>query len=209
MIEFLNRDEIINKKPSEVGMDFTKILDEYKKEVENYTEEQCKAEEERLTKIMDQWDAVLKDIKYDLPKEVASPAGQIVSRAKVGEYINDLLAKVECEFQYTLGYYQMYLWWKKPQPQIDYATCNSTLQVLGSGLRFRGPEQWQKILTINEYFKACHDHYAIDNMITYLYGSCHSALLDRMSLVSKAPDTGTPGEVEAEQGSIQLDGTIQ
>ena len=203
MIAFIEREQYQGRKPAEVGQEFQKIVDEYKSTIENISVEEAKEQEKELMGLMDKWDEVQKGIQYKLPKEIASPAGNMVTRSSVGKYICEMLNKVECEFSYTLGYYQLFMWWKKPQSIIDYKTLDATLHVLGSGLKFRGPAQWEMILTINEYFKPMHDMYSIDNMITYVYSMCHQAILDKLKI--EAPVTEQPKEVEAEQGPIQID----
>lgn len=200
MIEFIEREEIKGLSTDEIAKKFQEIVDNYRKEVDDMPIEKCQEEEKQVIELMNKWDEVLKDIHYDLPKEIVNPAGVKVAKNAVGKYICEMLNKVECEFSYTLGYYQLYIWWSKPKSEIQYHTLDSTLHVLGSGLRFRGPHQWEQILTINEYFKPLHDQYSKDNMITYLYSMCHNALLDKMKIEAPVETH----EVEAEQGEIHM-----
>ena len=121
-----------------------------------------------------------------------------ITRKTIGKYICELLEKVDCEYQYTLGYYQLYMWWKDPKSKINYNSLNSTLQVLGANMRFRGPHQWEMILSINEYFKPVHNAYIIDNMMIHLYGAAHSKLLDQMKVQNPLePEAGLPNAQEA------------
>jgi hypothetical protein len=96
----------------------------------------------------------------------------------------------------------MWKLWKKPPATITYNELNSTLQGLGNGMHFRGPHQWELILTINEFFKPLHNDYQKDNLITILYGTCHSHLLDRMKVLD--PQQVNPDQ-EAEQGHINME----
>lgn len=200
MIDFIERDTVIGLKHEEVAKKYQELVDNYKKEVEGMPVEQLHEEEKKIMEVMDKWDKVLADLRYDLPKEVANPDGLKVSKNAVGKYIGEMLNKVECEFQYTLGYYQLFMFWKQPGSSIPYHTLDSTLTVLGSGLRFRGPEQWVRILTINEYFKPLHEKYSIDNMTTYLYSMCHNAVLDRLNIEAPAevPTEEVPEPVEGQ-----------
>lgn len=201
MIEFIERKDFIGRTPEEVSKEFQQKVDAYTEEISKLSVEELQQEEKKLIPMMNDWDNIVKDIIYDLPKEVASPNGTKVSRTTVGKYICDMLNKVECEFSYTLGYYQLFMWWSKPKAQIDYHTLNGTLHVLGSGLKFRGPSQWEAILTINEYFKSVHNEYAVDNMITYFYGLCHNAILDKLKIDAPIENH----DQEAEQGPIHID----
>lgn len=198
MIEFIERESMKGKKPMEIIREFQQIVDDYKAGIESMDVDQLKEQEQQIIEIQQKWETILNDTQYDLPKEVANPSGVSVSRAAVGKYIGEMLNKVECEFKYALGYYQLYLWWKKPKATISYHTLDSTLHVLGSGLRFRGPAQWESILTINEYFKPLHEAYQIDNMITYLYAMVHNAIMDKMKI-------NAPVNTEAEQGAPVID----
>ena len=198
MLQFLNRTEYLSKDREEVIKEFQQIVNTYEAEIKNMNLEQCKEEEKRLMDIMNKHDEVMRTVEYDLPKSCTfAGSSREITRKMIGEYINEFLEKVECEYQYTLGYFELYNWWKEPKSKISYNTLNSTLQVLGNNnMRFRGPHQWQMILSINEYFKALHNSYIIDNMVTHLYGVCHSMLLDRMKI-----DNPLESETHAEQST--------
>lgn len=182
MLQLLNREDYIGKDHNEVINEFQKIVDGYENDIKDMTLEQCKEEEKRLIAIMDEHDKVMLGVEYDLPKICKFGGSSQITRKAIGNYICELLDKVECEYQYTLGYFQLYQWWKNPQDKINYNNLNSTLQVLGNNMRFRGSHQWQMILSINEYFKPLHNSYIIDNMLTHLYGACHSKLIDKMKI---------------------------
>lgn len=200
MLELINREDYINKKHEEVRQEFSKMVDEYDEYIKDMTVEQAKEEEKRLMKVMDELDKVITGIEYELPKSctfLGNP--QEISRKTIGKYIMELLEKVECEYQYTLGYYELYQWWKDPQAKISYNNFNSTLQVLGTNMRFRGPHQWALILSINEFFKPLHNSYLIDNMMLHLYGSCHSKLIDKIQMNTPITEQPEPTVEEAEK----------
>lgn len=183
MLEFIKREDYINKDRNEVMTEFQKYMEEYDAYIKDMNVEQCKEEEKRLVAIMNDIDKATADAMYTLPKSCTFKGSvREITRKMIGEYICELLDKVECEYQYTLGYYELYMWWKDPKSEISYNNLNSTLQVLGNNMRFRGPHQWQMILSINEYFKPLHNAYVVDNMILHLYGTCHSHLLDKMKI---------------------------
>lgn len=200
MIEFIKRENYVGRDRNEVIDEFQKIVDDYAKQVDEMTVEQCKEEEKALMELMNQHEKIMADVVYELPKSITFKGSNTeITRKTVGNYICELLEKVECEYQYTLGYYELFLWWKKPAATINYNTLNSTLQVLGSGLRFRGPHQWQLILSINEFFKPLHNDYIIDNSILHTYANIHSKLLDKMQL--NTPVTPTP--TASDEGTVE------
>lgn len=210
MLQLIKRENYIGGDRNKTFEEFQKIVNDYKAEIENMNIDQCKAEEERLLNIMKEHDEIMLNVAYDLPKSCTfAGSPRVITRKTIGEYINEFLEKVECEYQYTLGYFELYQWWKDPQSTITYNVLNSTLQVLGNNnMRFRGPHQWQMILTINEYFKALHDSYIVDNMITHLYSVCHSMLLDKMKIdnpIESQPtvETTTPIPDKVEVGGVQ------
>lgn len=199
MLQLINREDYSGRDHNEVMAEFQKIVDAYGDDIKDMTLEQCKEEEKRLIAIMDEHDKNMLGVEYELPKtcKLMGSASSITRKA-IGGYICELLDKVECEYQYTLGYFQLYQWWKNPQDKISYNNLNSTLQVLGNNMRFRGSHQWQMILSINEYFKPLHNAYIIDNMLTHLYGACHSKLLDKMKIDNPiAPDNAPAPEAPA------------
>ena len=202
MIEFVKREDYLGKDSTTVAKEFEKILDDYKESLESMTVEQAIEEEKLIGEHIDKWNGMIKDIKYTLPKEVVNVAGVKVSRTQVGKYICDTLNKIECDYPYTLGYYQIWKWWKSPKSEIEYNMLNSTLQTLGSNIKYKGPAQWEAILTINEYFKPNHNEYAIDNMISFLYASIHSALIDKQKM--EAP---IKSENQQQETEVIMDGT--
>lgn len=209
MLEFINRDDFNGKTLTEIRNELQVVADGYEKDIDNMSLEELHEEEKRLIGIMDKWDNVVNGLQYELPKSFTfEGSSREVTRKTIGGYICELLEKVECEFSYTLGYYELWKLWNKPPSTISYRQLNSTLQVLGSGMKFRGPHQWELILTINEYFKPLHNTYQKDNFITILYGTCHSKLIDMLDM--KDPEKANKhNETEAEQSEILLEDPVQ
>lgn len=180
-LKSINRDDYNEAAISDIAKEFKQLVDDYEVHVENMSVEELREEEKQIVAIAEAWDKQVQTIKYQLPKSVFF-GGKEFPRKSVGKMINELLEKIECEFSYTLGYYELWQWWNNPQATINYNNLNATLQVLGSGLKFKGPHQWATILTINEYFKPVHRDYQQDNLVTILYGTCHSKILDKLNM---------------------------
>lgn len=199
MLEFINREDYIMKDRNEVMEEFQKLINDYEAGIKDMNLEQCKEEEKRLVGIMNEIDKKVMEATYELPASCTfKGSNRPITRKMIGGYIDELLEKVECEYQYTLGYFELYQWWKAPQATITYNNLNSTLQVLGANMRFRGPHQWEMILTINEYFKPLHNAYVVDNMILHMYATCHSKLLDKMKIDNPIEPDAQP-EAQPEQ----------
>lgn len=205
MLEKLNREDFFGMTPEEVAKQLQQKEDEYNEYIDGLSLEEKKAEEERIIKLAQEWDEELDGISYELEKTCTFQGSAPVSKTTVGKYICEFLEKIECEYSYTLGYWQLYTLWQKPGKEISYKNLNATLTVLGSGLRFKGPHQWQMILVINEYFKPLHNQYMKDNMLTFLYGKCHSNLMDRMKI--EDPDAANKTE-EFTDGQVIMEGPV-
>lgn len=193
----IKRDDYKEKLVPEIAKEFEQVVNEYEEHLDKMSLEELREEEVAIVKLAQEWDETVKTIKYDLPKSVFF-GGKEFPRKSVGKMINELLEKIECEFSYTLGYYELWQWWNEPESTINYNNLNATLQVLGSGLKFKGPHQWATILTINEYFKQVHSDYQRDNLFTILYGTCHSKVLDQLHM----KDPNAIKEVPSEEGQI-------
>lgn len=169
---------------AEVSKMYDEQLAQFKEEVEKIESEQELNElEAKAIKDIEDWDAVLKDKTYSLPAKITWN-NKDITRAQIGTRIRQLLDKFEVEFSYTLGYYQIASWWTKPQPTISYHMLDSTLRVLGNGIKFKGIAEWENILIINEYFKGSNDDYTKDLIQTYNYASKHNAIIDRLTIIA-------------------------
>ena len=208
MLEFINREDFNEKSLEDIRKEFQGIVDGYENDIKDMSIEQLREEEKRLIDIMEKWDKQVSEISYDLPKSFTfEGSNREVTRKTVGGFICELLEKVECEFSYTLGYYELWKLWKNPPSTINYRQLNSTLQVLGSGMKFRGPHQWELILSINEYFKPLHNTYQKDNFITILYGTCHSKLIDLLEM-NDPEKANKHNEIEAEQSEVLVEDPV-
>ena len=205
MLDKLNREDYFDVSTEEVAKQLQQMEDEYNEYIKTLSVDEMKEEEQRLIKISQEWDKEIDGITYTLDKACSFNGMPPVSKKTIGKYICEFLEKVECEYSYTLGYWQLYNLWQSPGEYIAYRNLNATLSVLGSGIKFRGPKQWQMILLINEYFKPLHNQYMKDNMITFLYGTCHSHLMDRMKI--EDPEVVNNAE-ELQDGQIIFDGPV-
>lgn len=169
----------------EVTDKYQKVIDEYTKYVKgDNTTDQLKEEEELMSAVANEWDLQLKGKIYKLSAETKWK-GKPLTQNVVATKIRGMLDKVEVEYRYTLGMYQLYEWWRSPKKKIEYAVLNSTLRTLGqAGLKFKGSKEWEDILIIDQYFRESNKEYSIDTIRTLAIASCHSALMDEIQLQS-------------------------
>lgn len=158
-----------------------------------------KEDEAALAVLANEWDLQLKNKTYKLAGETTWKDKKL-SQAVVATKIRAMLDKVEVEYRYTLGMYQLYEWWKSPKKKIEYAVLNSTLRTLGqAGLKFKGSKEWEDILIIDQYFRESNREYSIDTLHTLAIASCHSAVMDALQL-NKPMSTETPEQ----EGGIEI-----
>lgn len=188
-------DEITNK--------YQVVVDEYTKYVKDCDPEDLvtylKEDEAVLVALANEWDLQLKNKTYKLAGETTWKDKKL-SQAVVATKIRAMLDKVEVEYRYTLGMYQLYEWWRSPKKKIEYAVLNSTLRTLGqAGLKFKGSKEWEDILIIDQYFRESNREYSIDTLHTLAIASCHSAVMDVLQL-NKPVSAETPEQ----EGDIEI-----
>ena len=99
----------------------------------------------------------------------------------IAKLIIYFLDKIEVEWSYTLGMYQLtQLWRSKDLKTIKYKAYDSTLRCL-DGVKFKGSSEWRDILAINEYMSKCHNLYSIDTAWLYFLSGKHNAILDLLN----------------------------
>ncbi len=173
--EFLNE-----KNLQEVAAAFDEELAEYVKQVNSVNDvEKLKKMEEEVIKEQDDVNVYLKDLKYELPKEVAFD-GNIYSLSQISAKIIYFLNKKEVEWKYTYGLYELVKFWKTNNPtEITYGAYDSTLRLLNQ-VSFRGFIEWKDILVVNEYMKYSHERYSKDTSWVIFCSEKHNAIMDRM-----------------------------
>jgi len=170
----------------------------YKEWVETLDEPQLKEEEEKIIEIINEHEKVLKDTNYDLSKKVEFE-GRIYTREKVFKFIQGFVNKRECNYQETLGLFQLYQYWGQDHDTVSYPILDSTLRTLESTPKFRGYAEWEKILVINEFFKSNNSKMTMDYLQQIYWAHIHNVLIDKLQLKSPVK------QEEAVEGPIQMD----
>lgn len=160
----------------------------YGERVANFkTLEECEAEEQIIMASMDEVQAYLSDVTYELPDKTEYD-GKSYSRKNIVDKIVYLLNKLEVKWEQTLGLYQLVTLWKKEDfKQIPYGVYDSTLRCLNT-VTFKGLQEWTDILAINAYLAKCHNDYSLDTGIMLYHSECHNIVMNRMKELNPATD---------------------
>lgn len=142
------------------------------------TVDECLNEEQVLMASLDEVQARLDAVRYDLPEEVTYE-GITYSKQEIGIAIAKFLNKLEVKWEQTLGLHQLVQFWKSDAAVVAYRVYDSTLRCLNQ-VTFKGDEEWTPILAINAYLSMTHNEYSLDTgMVVYL-SEMHNIVMDRM-----------------------------
>lgn len=139
--------------------------------------------EQKTIAEIEEHDTKLSAKTYSLPKDCTF-RGTTFTRAKVGEYVVDLLNRQEVGWQMTLGLYDTMDFWKniKDVSELPYAYYDATLRLLGQQ-KYSGYETLRKVLTVNALFGESRQEYVDDLAETYYLADKHNAIIDRMNAI--------------------------
>lgn len=175
----------------EVAKKFDEEMKEYTSQVNTIEDRALILDmEQQLLKDQDEVNNYLKDISYELPKDVVFD-GQKSTVKDVANKIIYFLNKKEVEWKYTLGLYQLVKFWKQENPTtITYGAYDSTLRLLNQ-VSFAGFQEWRDILTVNEYLKSAHESYSKDTSWLVFCAEKHNALMDKLKQLDTADADAT------------------
>lgn len=147
--------------------------------------EKLKKDCEVLNEEINAFEKELSEKIYELPEKTTFKGTQY-SRSKIFEFIADILANNEVAWQAVLSMYEFVGWWKQAAKDnlkgIPYQYYDTTLRFLGQ-IKYKGFENYKKILAINALFGAMHDEYALDlSKYYYLHGK-YDAISNRIDAI--------------------------
>ena len=177
------------------GKDYSEMLEAMQADIKVYREtvaafttlDECLAEEQVLMASMDEVQARLENVKYELPSHVEYD-GKKYTKKDIACKIIYFLNKLEVKWEQTLGLYQLVSMWKTEDfKEIPYGAYDSTLRCLNT-VSFKGFSEWQDILAINTYLSVCHNEYSLDTgMLGYL-SECHNTVMNRTKELDPSAD---------------------
>ena len=175
----IKREELAGKNQQEIQELLEGDVQNFIVQVTELSEEaEVIAAEEEIMAAMNENDAHLRNVVYDVAEEVEYD-GQLYNKKTACAMIADFIATQEVEWSYTLGMYELCKLWKACPETIQYHAYDSTLRILG-GLKYKGVESWKKILTINEYLGSCHDEYVKDTAYMIYLSNMHNVVIDAL-----------------------------
>ena len=190
----IKREDFNGKKYEEMMVALQNELETYKNDLNDLTTlDECNAEEQVLMASMDEVDARLNAVKYELPEYVEF-GNKRYSRKDIVSKVVYFLNKIEVKWEHTLGMYQLVDLWKGDNfTEIPYRAYDSTLRCLNQ-VTFKGMQEWTDILAVNEYMSIAHNEYSLDTGMVIYLSECHNALMNRMKELN--PMTDVPESLE-------------
>ena len=188
----INREDFNGKSYEEMMTAMQADLVLYSEQVSSMDEDACLQEEQVLMASMDEVQAHLADVAYELPAGTEYD-GKKYSKNDIAGKIIYFLNKIEVKWEHTLGGYQLVQAWRNENfDKIPYGTYDSTLRSLNT-VTFKGQSEWQDILAVNAYLATCHNEYSLDTgMLVYLH-ECHNIIMNRMKELN--PNSDVPAEL--------------
>lgn len=177
----------------EEGATFAQRTQHYRNELDRYIaylkenfngNEQALLEEEKIwVDKIEEFEEILKDTKYKLPDSINFD-GTEFPKAEVAKRIRAILDNTEIQFSFTLGYYEVYKFWKSPNKNIKHKVLEATLNALGGADKYKGYKEWENILIVDSYFKPFYDtDYQNNNLDRMMYTALHNAVLDELKML--------------------------
>lgn len=181
----IKRDDLVGKTNDEIGQMLENDIQEYTAHTLTIETKDAALEEEKtIIDAINSFEATLREVFYDLP-DGCTYDNQNFNRKTMNSYVVDCLNLAEVEFSYTLGIYELVkLWETKDLEKVQYHAYDSTLRVLQQ-CKFRGKDQYRKILTVNTYLSNCHKDYVADTTYMIYLSSLHNALVDQINSFDK------------------------
>lgn len=192
----INREDFNGKRYEEMAEAMQNDLILYREQINAFTTiDECIEEEQMLMNLMNDADARLNEVVYDLPDGIDFD-GKHYSRKDVISKIVYFINKLEVKWEHTLGMYQLVALWKGDNfTQINYKAYDSTLRCLNQ-VPFKGMQEWTDILVVNEYLSVAHNEYSLDTgMIVYL-SECHNVLMNKMKALDTENVENVPESLE-------------
>lgn len=174
----IKREELLGKSQQELQEMMESDLRDFSAMAAELTEEEVIEQEQQLMEVMNENEEFLKTVTYQLPTECEFD-GTVYKADTITKQIAEMIENNEVEWSYTLGMYDLCKLWRGNIMEIPYHAYDSTLRILG-GMKYKGREQWRKILTINDFLHPSHEEYVKDTSYTLYLSSRHNVLIDML-----------------------------
>lgn len=175
----VKREDLVGKNQQEIQLILESEIQKFVVEVGELNDEaEVIAKEEELMAAMNANDEHLKSVVYKVAEKCEFD-GSIYNADTVCKQIAEMIENNEVEWSYTLGLYDLSKLWRAAPEVIQYHAYDSTLRILGS-MKYKGRDQWRKILTINNFLGSCHDEYMKDTAYMLYLSNLHNVVIDAL-----------------------------
>lgn len=174
----IKREELTDKVQQEIQEMMESDLQVFATDVNELSEEDLLNKEEELIAIMKANDEYLKTVSYQIPEDCDFDNTCYVADT-VSKQIAEIIELNEVEWSYTLGLYELSKFWRNKPTVIPYHTYDSTVRILG-GMKYKGREQWKKILIVNQFLSTCHEDYVRDTAYMIYLSNLHNIIIDAL-----------------------------
>lgn len=182
----IKREDLNGKELQAIQKEMEAHIVTFVAEVSTMDMEQLNSKEAELVTAMTEYDNYLNTVMYGLPREIEFDSKRF-SRRDIADRVVEFVNRMEVDWQYTLGMYQMVKLWRVIGDEIGYKEYDSTLRVLGQ-VKYKGVNDWENILAVNEFLTAPQEQYSRDNIYTAYMAELHNAVINQMNKLSQVPD---------------------
>lgn len=175
----IKREDLVGKNQQEIQLMMESEIQKFIVEVGELNDEaEVIAKEEEIMVAMNENDTHLKSVVYKIAEKCEFD-GSVYNADTVCKQVAEMIENNEVEWSYTLGLYELSKLWRAIPETIQYHAYDSTLRVLG-GLKYKGRDQWRKILTINNFLGSCHEEYMRDTAYMLYLSNLHNVVIDAL-----------------------------
>lgn len=175
----VKREDLVGKNQQEIQLILESEIQKFIVEVGELNDEaEVIAKEEELMAEMNANDEHLKSVVYKVAEKCEFD-GSVYNADTVCKQVAEMIENNEVEWSYTLGLYDLSKLWRAAPEVIQYHAYDSTLRILG-GMKYKGRDQWRKILTINNFLGSCHEEYMRDTAYMLYLSNLHNVVIDAL-----------------------------
>ena len=149
-------------------------------EIEQMDADQLLSMEGDLMTTMDEYDAYIKEVTYELPESCVFD-GETFSKKQICEYVSDYINTQEVQWEHVAGLYELCKIWRDGSTKsISYGAYDSTLRILGM-IKYKGMRDWKRIMAIYSYLSESRVEYTRDLGYVIYLSQIHNCILNRMN----------------------------
>ena len=175
----IKREELNGKDLNTIQQELQALCADFQAQAEQMTVEELNSAEAELVTIMNDYDAQLVNTKYELSKSIEY-GGEKYTKSAISVMIIDFINRMEVDWQYTLGMYELVRLWQGIGTKITYKEYDSTLRVLGQ-VKYKGYDDWKHILAVNEFLMVPQEAYARDNVYMAYLAELHNIVINKLN----------------------------